>query len=403
MMVRRERYRALYEDPNGPIRHGVLPYEDLFVEPFYQLFRLTLLADQMERSHEEAAERVRLLYVAPARNADLWTSLNRASHRALADQLVDDDNPRAVEAVWSSMCRRPDRFVYMDSARFVEMGSPASDEFRSRYGHLGGDEPAPRTRNAVVAPLIGYWEEDWSELSWDGPWAELLPLAWWSVTAGSGAYPVPEPPETRASFDSIVGPLAWWTPLPHLLAYSLGWSDLARGLHAWHELGRPVDDARFEVIETWWGSAAIALAYWLDLRSGDGRAGSALDRLVASARDSGDVQLERMLRALVEGGTDPLHLSGHAPIEPNSTPDAPEPVLFADDARTSRVALFERYNGWYESLMKVASDAGVRWVSDATHINVVCREVGWLGRYRRSPVTGRWFAGSHRLHLFGQP
>ncbi len=49
MAVRHGRYRSLYDALDAPVRHDVLPYEDLFVEPFYQLFRLTLLADQMER------------------------------------------------------------------------------------------------------------------------------------------------------------------------------------------------------------------------------------------------------------------------------------------------------------------------------------------------------------------
>ncbi|MGQ0823774.1 MAG: PGN_0703 family putative restriction endonuclease [Actinomycetota bacterium] len=407
MRVRHERYRAFYVDPAGPVRDSVLPYEDLFVEPFYQLFRLTVLADQMERAHEQGAERVRLLYVAPGRNADLWTSLNRASHHDLAIQLVDDSDPRPVETIWSAICTRPDRFVYLDSATFVTAGAPTSDEFCSRYGHLAGDEPAHRTRQVVVAPLSVGGEDDWAELSWDGPWGAWLPLAWASVTGRSGACPVPEAPAISTSFDSFIGPLAWWTPLPHLLAYSFGWSDLARGLNAWQQRGRPVDDPRLEVVEAWWDDAALGFAHWLDMRHGDSGAERMLDQLISSLADAGEIEHERLLRALVEGGSDPLHLSVHAPIEPSALGKArveaiDAPIVLGNQANTSAVAVFDQYEGWYERLTDIGSAPDVGPLAGAVHVDVLCRQVGWLGRYRRSPVTGRWFAGAHGLHLWGQ-
>ena len=36
---RLHRYRPLFEAPDGPLRTDVIPYADLFVEPFYQLMR----------------------------------------------------------------------------------------------------------------------------------------------------------------------------------------------------------------------------------------------------------------------------------------------------------------------------------------------------------------------------
>ena len=36
---RLDRYRPLFEAPDGPLRTDVIPYADLFVEPFYQLMR----------------------------------------------------------------------------------------------------------------------------------------------------------------------------------------------------------------------------------------------------------------------------------------------------------------------------------------------------------------------------
>ena len=62
-VTRDARYRPLYEDPECPLRHGVIPYEDFYVEPVYQLFRLSLLAWRLEAAG--VADCVRVLYCAP--------------------------------------------------------------------------------------------------------------------------------------------------------------------------------------------------------------------------------------------------------------------------------------------------------------------------------------------------
>ncbi len=49
---RRDRYRALWAAADCPVRTDLIPYEDLVVEPFYQLFRQQLLAHEMEKAHE---------------------------------------------------------------------------------------------------------------------------------------------------------------------------------------------------------------------------------------------------------------------------------------------------------------------------------------------------------------
>jgi hypothetical protein len=128
--TRDQRYRHLYENSDGPILHGIVPYEDFFVEPVYQLFRLSLLAAQLEAAG--AAARVRVVYCAPARNVGLWKSLNRASHRAACG--VD----ATLADLWRKLQRRPDRFHVLDTTTFVTAGAPTSDEFKARYGHIAG-------------------------------------------------------------------------------------------------------------------------------------------------------------------------------------------------------------------------------------------------------------------------
>ena len=125
--IRRGRYLAFWEDPAGPIDPSAIPYDDIFVEPFYQLVRQQLLAWRMEVAREQDADVVRVVHIAPATNDAYYASLNRDSHRALGS---------TVAQVWQQMLRRPDRFISFDSSRFTdEERDLTSPTYRARYGH----------------------------------------------------------------------------------------------------------------------------------------------------------------------------------------------------------------------------------------------------------------------------
>lgn len=134
--VRKKLYRRLWEDPDGPLRHDLVPYDDLFYEPMYQLMRQQMLAWKMEQAHELDAEVVRLIVVAPSANRELATSFNAAGQRTLGEGVEFDTEDLTVHTVWKAMQRRPDRFAFLDSATLVAADSPTSQEFKHRYGHL---------------------------------------------------------------------------------------------------------------------------------------------------------------------------------------------------------------------------------------------------------------------------
>src|SRR4051794_16370529 len=121
--VRPGRYRAMWEAEDSPLRTDVIPYDDMFVEPFYQLMRQQLMAREMEKARELDADVVRVVHVSPAGNAGLRASLNRDSHRAIGPDVFD---------VWRTILRMSDRFVSLDSARFCDVGSV---DYRDRYDH----------------------------------------------------------------------------------------------------------------------------------------------------------------------------------------------------------------------------------------------------------------------------
>lgn len=129
---REMRYRDFWDDPDGPFLtaergEGPLFYEDIFIEPFYQLVRQQLLAWRMEQVRELGADVVRVLHVAPAANTAYQRSLNGGRRADAGD---------SVGAVWALMLRRPDRFVPIDSAELLDATIAAtSDAYRHRYGH----------------------------------------------------------------------------------------------------------------------------------------------------------------------------------------------------------------------------------------------------------------------------
>ena len=126
--TREQRYRAFWDDLRGPLRgaDGPLAYADLFVEPFYQLMRQQFLAWRMELAREHGASKVRVVHVAPSGNTSYQQSL-RPVHREIGD---------TVGEVWRELLRRPDRFVSVDSDRFLDEDLHLTNaDYRDRYGH----------------------------------------------------------------------------------------------------------------------------------------------------------------------------------------------------------------------------------------------------------------------------
>lgn len=122
--VRRRRYSTALLDPAGPVRDDVLPFDLLLDEPLYQLVRQQLLAHALEQDHAEGADRVRVVHIAPAGNTGYQLSLRRPEHQAVG---------RTVREVWQRLLRRPDRFVSLDGAMFLDP-AVTSEVYARRYG-----------------------------------------------------------------------------------------------------------------------------------------------------------------------------------------------------------------------------------------------------------------------------
>lgn len=121
--TRDKRYRAAFEAADGSVRADVVDVEVLFDEPFYQLLRQQLLAQELERSRVADADVVRVLHVLDPGNTAYQNSLVSPELRALGS---------TVDEAWSRLLSQPDRFAHIDPAVFLD---PAitSTEYVARY------------------------------------------------------------------------------------------------------------------------------------------------------------------------------------------------------------------------------------------------------------------------------
>jgi hypothetical protein len=115
-------YTPHWNDPESPL-DDTLSTAQRLTEPLYQLGRQQLLAWRMEQAKELGATRVSVAEAAPDANAELWCSVPK--------ELGDD-----LRVVWPTALRRPDRWVHLDTARWLEPDSPASADFKARYAVL---------------------------------------------------------------------------------------------------------------------------------------------------------------------------------------------------------------------------------------------------------------------------
>lgn len=119
--TRMRNHRAAWEADACPLRHDAIGYDDLFVDPLYQLFRLQLLAAAMEQTGELDADVVRVVLVLPAANDALAPHAQR----------------------WATLLHIPDRFTVLDSSQFTDSRLDLVEgDYVDRYAMAAPDSAA---------------------------------------------------------------------------------------------------------------------------------------------------------------------------------------------------------------------------------------------------------------------
>jgi hypothetical protein len=111
-------YAHLLNEPWSPINPRALEhFNDLFYEPFYQLFRHQALGAAMESAGEMGADIVCLWHIAPSRNRELL----RVTSPGLKTLGSD------VYAIWNGLLREPDRFKSISTGQLFAPGKWEAD------------------------------------------------------------------------------------------------------------------------------------------------------------------------------------------------------------------------------------------------------------------------------------
>jgi hypothetical protein len=252
-------------------------------------------------------------------------------------------------------------------------------------------------------------------------WTSMVPILWQSVD--SPAARILPPKFVPHGF--AIETCAWWNGALHLLAFGMGWVDLAKGLREWREGGYSRENSILRLLFDTYGSSIQALELWLNKGLINYSLGNTGDRQGATRLSPERLEDQRMrllsmiasgprhqlTRELLEGGGDTFHLSGHFPGSvggPNDSPTIIDEDLFDQDMerRLLRVRL---YRGWHKAVSEFLLDENRNLETTEITAAVLVSRIGYLGSYAVSPTTSRAYRRSpgndvsrdHEFHMMG--
>lgn len=240
-------------------------------------------------------------------------------------------------------------------------------------------------------------------------WGLLVPSAWQALADPRGMHPWPTMPTVDGPGDIPLQ--GWFTPAVQLLAYSVAWPSLGLGALRWSTVAGAVEDPRLSLVDEMLGERRDELLAWLVTSDWPSTVAAGAAQAVGASKHDPTIAPDREWLAEVErnaasrawgpygGGTDPIHLAVHS-MAPASR-DCNGARLLLADADRSAVVFVDRYAGWYSALGQLGGELPPRRDGRSWRVDVVCRPIGWLGTFRRSRLTGRWFSGRHSIHTLG--
>lgn len=214
--------------------------------------------------------------------------------------------------------------------------------------------------------------------------------------------------EKQSSLHNFGLRASYWTALLTLTWGCLGWVRPDLAAHRWLAAGQPApeDQTGLIILKRWWGENVEMLIEWSGAGGNVPFASEVVNDSVGGRRTrdwQAAAPREHRWPGITSGGSDSLHLTWHAGQLLCDPEDRDDGLLVAQPTEGGRSAalILDKYSGWYRKLAEAGAKLPAR--SDGRHwrVDVVVRPLGWLGAFRRSDVTGRWFTGQHRWHLLG--
>jgi hypothetical protein len=233
----------------------------------------------------------------------------------------------------------------------------------------------------------------------DYDWNSAVPIAWHLLDLPAARI---KPPRSSSG---TFARAAWWTPALHLLGLGLGWSDIGKGLAAWREAEYSTENQVLRFVFNTYGPAIEALEIWSNNLYGTVLPNTLHMLQVGTASFQGPwAQHPREAAAyefaershsghrhllaseMLVGGSDSLHLADHFidSIAIDRMQLAPLLAGQSTDAASNSNLHLNGYRGWAQYLSRNFSSTG-------GHVEIFIDSVGYMGRFRFHPVSGRWY------------
>ena len=238
-------------------------------------------------------------------------------------------------------------------------------------------------------------------------WCRYLPLLHRLLADPLSDEPFPRVAESLPLEDAC----AVWETLHYLIRVLLGWNDPGLGLSWWYAHGKPVEDSPLlAAVVRWWGGENLLDFYaawaWNEslarFRQGEGVRSDALPAGWYADARWWEAFRRRPRPAGSDpyhGGSNPLHLGhsdcfGWEEVEPNR-------AQLHFDVLTRRAVLIADHLGSWRGDLRWSQKRLPAIGERSWQVEVFDRQTGYLGLFRRSRETGRWFQGKHSIHIRG--
>lgn len=274
----------------------------------------------------------------------------------------------------------------------------------------------------------------WTSNKPDGTWTESTRNADFgyvevlrAVNNPDCSWAVPSDPQDTTVLPSYI---RYWFCLAAVLVGHLGWRQAAVGLARWINQGMLDDGAVLTQVRHLWGSYAASLM----TETGRNILEIMTDQVLGSNESSKNqitsfeasvspekLQLQHAIdtklaadakwAAPIVGGWDPLHLTTHVvsvlgPALCSSEMDLDKVSILHDEPNSTNVRatlVLENGTPWYAALKRAGDRLPQRPDGRSWRVDVVSKDFGYIGEFRKSRVTGLWFSGKHSSHMLGNP
>jgi hypothetical protein len=237
-------------------------------------------------------------------------------------------------------------------------------------------------------------------------WCKYIPLLHQVLSGSRSIDDFPSPTQRMDLFESC----AVWETLHYLCLSLLGWQSPAHGMAWWYENSQPTEDSLLlSTLKKIWGidDAVDYYAAWL-WSTADPNTGKTIEKSLLPPDAWWDA-LKRRPSTLdyspYGGGYNPLHLGysqfEHLSDSPVKRKDEVIELYFEPEYR--RGVLIVPFFGCWREELAAASLRLPKLINRSWRISLFDRQIGFLGEFRQSRVTGKWFQGRHEIHMAGNP